>query len=113
MHGGCEFLRGPSLLFFPFGASILLTQILGERYSDFRLIRGAPFGAFCVAGVGDFNHASILLTQILGARYSDFGLIRGAPFGAFLGMSTMDRRSERSETTTYGQERERERKKKE
>ena len=54
-------------------ASILLTQILGERYSDFRLIRGAPFGAFCVAGVGGFDHASILLTQILGARYSDFG----------------------------------------
>ena len=58
---------------FPSWASILLTQILGERYSDFRLIRGAPFGAFCVAGVGDFHHASILPTQILGARYSDFG----------------------------------------
>ena len=72
-HEGCEFLRGPLLLFFLSWASILLTQILGKHYSDFRLIRGAPFGAFCVAGVGDFDHASILLTQILGARYSDFG----------------------------------------
>ena len=64
-------------MFFVSWAWIPVTQILGMRYSDFMLIRGAPFGAFCVAGVRNFDDGD----KYCKLRFTQIFFNSGSPFG--------------------------------